>query len=243
MHTRRLVSILAATGIALAAASCSSSDDGNGPSSTEGADNSVQQSAPQASPHQLLLNADEFPSGSEFTVLPTSGTDQVLENMKIPDGAQVDPPECADKATALTTLTGQGEVAATAGSAEGQTLLLADVVIKNGPSVAEVRTANERCPKSTYTGDNVVSTGATDIGDAVQVDGASDAVEYTSTSETTVAGTTVSTGQYGIAAEVNGVVLLVTVTSMNDSGKVSPEIESQVLDVANAQAVKISKAD
>ncbi|MCF8607623.1 DUF5642 family protein [Gordonia sp. HY442] len=241
MRTRHLVAILAATGIAFATASCGSADDGDATSGADSASTS-EQAAPAASAQELLLTADEFPRGSEFTILPKASVDQVFGNMTLPEGAVVDPPECADKATVVDTLTGKGDAALTAGSAENQQLLLGEAVVKNGPSVADLRDANQKCPTVEYSGDNVTSKGSVEIGDDPQVKDASDAVEFTATTTGQAMDVTLTTTQYGVAAEVDGVVFLVTVTSLNNSGKVTPETKSQVLEIANAQAAKISKA-
>ncbi|WP_143965604.1 DUF5642 family protein [Gordonia zhaorongruii] len=240
MRTRRLIAVLAATGIALATASCGSAEDGDSAPAGNDAANSSQGSAPQASSQQLLLTAQEFPSDGGFNTLPKSATDQALESMKLPEGATVTPAECADKATAFDKLTSGGEYAAIAGNSESGALMVTDAVIKNGPSVAEARSANEQCPRVEYKMGDTESKATVKIGEDPRVAGASDALAYTMTSKGM--DIEVSMAQYGIAAEVNGVVILVAVTSLKDSDEVSDEAKSQVLEIANVQAAKITDA-
>lgn len=252
MRIKHLAVALAA-GLALTFTACSSDDssatdsaaDDQASSQDAGATEGGERAAgsddlPAASVSELLLTPEEMPTGSSFSALPAAAEQNARESMALPEGVVVDPPECIDAVNLTNAFAAEAETATIAGNGDGGMLMLADVVVKNGPSVSELRTRHEQCPKVGYSLDSVSHSGTTTVADGPKVDGALNSVEFTMDGTTETAGTSITMKQYGIAAELRGVIFLVSGSSMN--GSVSDEVKAQVLEIANAQAAKIAAA-
>lgn len=251
--TAHRLGIALVLGVALATAACSSSEPAGeqAPSAvsetTSDAGSAVDEAAngqepPIGSSQELLLTAEEIPAGDGFQAMPQDAVEQVQGNMAIPPGVTIEPPECAESADVTTAFVTDGESAMIAGNGAGGTLMLADVVVKGGSPLSEIRDAHANCGQVRYSGDGVSYEGTTEVSDGPRIEGADETLSFTTTASTDAAGMNFTVNQYGVAGEVRGVRFLVSASSLDGSGELSPEAKQRVEGIAQAQAAKIDDA-
>lgn len=214
MTVRRL-GITLILGAALATAACSSSEPAeeqapsavSEPTSEAGSadDEATGQERPVGSSQELLLTAEEIPAGDGFQAMPQDAVEQVQGNMAIPPGATIEPPECAESADVTSAFATDGESAMITGNGAAG-LIVADVVVKGGSSLSEIRDAHEKCGQVRYSGDGVAYEGTTEVSDGPRIEGADETVSFTITASADSAGMNFTVNQYGVAEDRKSVV-------------------------------------
>ena len=199
--------------------------------------------APSQPIDQLLLTGGE---AGEFGLTPVPASD-IADSVKamsgIAEGAQVNPPECADfNANAMAAQTAPGTTALATGQAAGAPVSLAVTTVTS--ELSKQVDLVKRCPEMDITlpmqGGELKNHSSNRTFDTPAPQGVDNFSAIEQESTVTMAGQT----QTAHVVSINGVVrgIGVTVVTQNPNGPVSPEAKQAAVDLFNKQAEKIKNS-